>query len=96
MVLYLQLEVAYYSLCQVGYIAMKYFAEYCIYVNDFLYFQKFIVHLLIYVIFCSFFSSMPEIYWGGDIVWFWLICCSFSFYVNYARLYLVVTFIYFS
>lgn len=88
MVLYLQLEVAYYSLCQVGYIAMKYFAEYCIYVNDFLYFQKFIVHLLIYVIFCSFFSSMPEIYWGGgyclvlvDLLFLFILCqlCTFVF-----------------
>lgn len=43
------------SLCQIGYITVKYFAEYCIYVKDFLYFQKFIVHLLIYVIFCFFF-----------------------------------------
>lgn len=44
------------------------------------------------------FSSMAEIYWwgGGGIVSFWLICCFFSFYINYARLYLVVTFIYFS
>lgn len=86
------------SLCQIGYITVKYFAEYCIYVKDFLYFQKFIVHLLIYVIFCFFFSSMVEFYWwgGGGIVSFWLICCFFSFYINYARLYLVVTFIYFS
>lgn len=58
-------------------------------------FQEFIVHLLIYILFFFFFFLWQK-FIGGDIVLFWLLYCFFSFCINYACLYLVVTFIYFS